>query len=258
MRNIVHTSAKPSHYNKEATHYDAFNHTNTLPINQFIAKTLKRYGVKSVLDLTCGTGAQVFELIKQGFKVVGVDINSKMLKIARTKAKENHLNIKLFKGDMRTTRAGEFDAVITIFNSIGHLTTEDFKQTIQNIYLNLKPGGIYIFDIFNLTYLLKDDNITKLTIDWLKKTNNVTAREIQYSTISPDGILASYDIYHQQIENEQPKITKAFQTLQTYSNSQLKELLANNNFAVIQQSNIDGGIFYEETTERILTIAKKK
>lgn len=258
MKTVVHTSAKPSHYNKEAEHYDAFNQKNTLPINQFIVKTLKRYGVNSVLDLTCGTGAQVFELIKLGFKVVGVDINSKMLKIARTKAKENHLDIKLLKGDMRSTRAGEFDAVITIFNSIGHLTTEDFKQTIQNVYINLKPGGIYIFDIFNLTYLLKDDNITKLTIDWLKKTDKVTAREIQYSTVSPGGILASYDIYHQQTENKQPKITKAFQTLQIYNSSQLKDLLIHNDFEVIQQSSIDGGTFYEETTERILTIAKKK
>ena len=31
--------------------------------------------------------------------------------------------------------------------------------------------------------------------------NKYTTREIQYSTIDPDGILTSYDIYHEQKED---------------------------------------------------------
>ncbi len=79
---------------------------------------------------------------------------------------------------MRTMQAGKFDAVITIFNAIGHLTRSDFEKAMKNIYGNLNEKGIYVFDIFNLSYFLKDDNITKLTIDWQKKLGNRRLREI--------------------------------------------------------------------------------
>lgn len=52
---------------------------------------------------------------------------------------------------MRTTSLGIFDACITMLNAIGHVRKNDFKKTMQNIYNNLKNGGIYVFDIFNLS-----------------------------------------------------------------------------------------------------------
>lgn len=118
-----------------------------------------------MLDLTCGTGSQVFWLLKRGYKVVGVDINSSMLKIARNKAQQEGVDVSLLKGDMRTSKVGEFDAVLTIFNAVGHPTKSDFEKAIQNIGANLKKGGLYIFDIFNLNYLLHNNQITRLTID---------------------------------------------------------------------------------------------
>lgn len=258
MKVLSHCSAKPSHYNKEALTYDAFNEKNSAQINQLIEKVLKKYRVKTVLDLTCGTGSQVFWLTKRGYQVVGSDINAKMLTIAKDKAKKQKRNIKFIKGDMRTLKAGKFDAVITIFNAIGHLTKQDFEKSIRNIHTNLNDRGLYIFDIFNLSYLLKDDNITKLTIDLQKNSGNTLAREIQYSTISPDGILASYDIYIRQTASEAPKISRAAQTLQVYSASQLKDMLHNNGFKVLRQCKIDGSRISEYKTDRIVTVVMKE
>lgn len=258
MNSSLHTSAKASHYNKEAKHYDTFNEKNSEKINHLIEKILKKYKVKTVLDLTCGTGSQVLWLTKHGFEVVGSDINNKMLNIAKIKAKEENLNIKFIKGDMRTTQAGKFDAVITIFNAVGHLTKGDFEKAMRNIHSNLNEKGIYVFDIFNLSYFLKDDNITKLTIDWQKKSENTTVREIQYSTINEDGILASYDIYHEQEGSNKPKIATAFQTLQIYSANQLKEMLDKNGFKVLRQCGFNGSKLIEAKTERIVTITRKK
>ncbi len=258
MKTLSHYSAKPSHYNKEALHYDVFNEKNSKLINQFIEKILKKYRVKTVLDLTCGTGSQVFWLVKRKYDVVGYDINSKMLKIAKDKAKKEKLDIKFIKGDMRTTKAGKFDAVITIFNAVGHLTKNDFERAMRNIHGNLNDQGLYVFDIFNLSYLLKDNNITKLTIDLQKKTGNTTTREIQYSTINSDGILASHDFYYEQTGSNKPKISKAYQTLQVYSAKQLKEFLQKNRFKILRQCAIDGSRLSENKTDRILTIARKQ
>jgi 2-polyprenyl-3-methyl-5-hydroxy-6-metoxy-1,4-benzoquinol methylase len=253
--NTVHRSAKPSHYNKESVHYDLFNEENSKVINHTIESILKKHQAKTVLDLTCGTGSQVFWLAKSGYGVIGSDINAHMLKIAKRKAKEAKLNLQFLKGDMRTAKVGKFDAVITIFNAIGHLTKTDFEQAIQNIHDNLNEGGLYIFDINNLSYLQADNNITRLTIDWREIQAKTENRIIQYSTIDHEGILASFTTSYQRKGNNTPKITRSAQTLQTYSAKQLKEMLRKNGFKIVSQSAIDGSPFYENKTDRILTVA---
>lgn len=257
MKHPIHTSAKASHYNLEAEHYDIFNEKTSKITNTVIEAILRKYSIKTVLDMTCGTGSQVFWLTKRGYQVVGSDINEKMLKIAAEKAKKTNLPIKFIRGDVRTLQVGQFDAIITIFNAIGHLTKSDFEQAIRNIHQNLTIGGLYLFDIFNLNYLLKGDHITKLTIDWLKTKNNLTTRTIQYSTINTDGILASFTTCYEQRDLQPPKISKSQQTLQVYTVTDLQAMLQRNGFKLLKCCNIDGSKFNEHKTERLLIVAKK-
>lgn len=257
MNLLSHASAKPSHYDKAAKHYDAFNEENSKVINHTIERILKQYRVKTVLDLTCGTGSQVFWLTNHGYEVVGSDINLPMLRIAKAKAKKIKLDIKFVKGDMRNIKIGQFEAVITIFNAVGHLTKVNFEKAIRNIRSNLKQGGLYIFDIYNLSHLMRNDQITKLTIDWQRTTGNTKIRDIQYSTINAKGILASYTTSFIQKDSHKPRISKEAQTLQTYTANQLKEMLQRNGFKVLRQCGIDGSKFSEYKTDRIVTVAKK-
>lgn len=251
-----HISANPSHYDYESETYDLFNEGSSAVINKLLEKVLKKYSVKAVLDLTCGTGSQVFWLSDRGFTVQGVDINEKMLQIAKCKAQDRKDEIMFKKGDMRKSEMGQFDAVITIFNSIGHLTKPDFKKALINIKRNLRPGGIYVFDIFNLNHLLHKDNITKLTIDWLKRKDSTITREIQYSTIDIDGVLTSYDFYYETSAEGKKKHSKTSQTLQVYSKHQLAKILKAHGFTVLSQISTDGSRFSDTGTERILTVAR--
>lgn len=252
-----HESAKANHYDKESAHYDDFNAKNSVAINKIIEKLLRKNKVNTVLDMTCGTGSQVFWLIKKGFKVIGSDINAKMLEIARQKAAQEKIDLQLVKGDVRTLKTEKSDAVITIFNAIGHLTKQDFVKALKNIHANLHDKGLYIFDNFNLNYLLHKDNITKMTIDFQKKSKNKTVREIQYSTINSDGVFASYDIYHEQIGNGAPKISTAFQTLQVYSAEQLKLFLKENGFKILHITDAQGNKFSNTKSERLLVTVQK-
>ncbi len=256
MKSMVHTSAEPSHYDCLADNYDAFNEKNSAQINQLIAKLLQHYGVQTVLDLSCGTGSQALWLTQCGYEVVGVDMNRKMLNIAKAKTQEQHLDIRFIEGDMRDIRVGEFDAVITIFNAIGHLTQQDFRRSLSNIRHQLHDRGLYIFDIFNLAYLLQDDHITRLTIDWQTLSGSRTTRDIQYSTVNAEGILASYDLCFECIGDLEPTTSTYAQTLQIYTAQQIKALLYQHGFKVLQQCQIDGGPLSKET-ERIVTIAIK-
>ena len=247
-----HTTAKPSHYDNDASSYDALNEDHSKIINSTIEKILKKHSAKSVLDMTCGTGSQVFWLNKAGFEVTGSDISAKMLERAKSKALQTGLDLNFIEGDIRNLQVGKFDAAITIFNAIGHLTKADFELAIRNIYNNLNPGGLYIFDINNLEYLLHQDNITKLTIDWLKQTSNGSVRKIQYSTISNDGVLASYTTT---CENE--TISNDKQTLQVYSAKQLTKMLENSGFKVIDITATDGKVFSNTESDQILITAQR-
>lgn len=158
---------------------------------------------------------------------------------------------------MRTLNVGQFDAVITIFNAIGHLTKADFEKAIRNIYKNLKFGGVYIFDIFNLqamTYAVIDD----LRMDLKKTINNTQIHNIQYSTIDrKNGFLTSYDSLTIQKNVKKIEKFKNEFTLQIYTAKELQNMLIENGFEIIGQYGMDGSEFLEEKTINILTVAKK-
>lgn len=254
-KKLSHSTVPASFYDDAAENYDAFNEERSAVINGTIEEILKKQDVKTVLDLACGTGSQVFWLAKRGHEVVGVDINKKMLDVARKKLKKEELKIQFIEGDMRTSKIGKFDAVITIFNAVGHLTKADFEKAMCNVYKNLIDGGLYIFDINNLSYLLENDNITKLTIDWLGEVDGYKIRKVQYSTITQDGILASHTTYYDQSKSKEPIFQT--QTLQTYTVDQLTDMLKKAGFKVLSTHSIDGSSFRKTESDCIFMVAKK-
>lgn len=251
----------PDWYDKDSEFEELFHKdtTNEKVTNRTIEKILKKHKTKTVLDLTCGTGSQVFHLLKRGFKVTGSDISKGMLKIAQRKAKQEKIKIKFLRGDMRSIKVGTFDAAITIFNAIGHLTKTGFAKTMRNIHRNLNDGGIYIFDILNLNYVLDKNNIMKMSMERMATSGNIKVRELQHSIIDHSGILTSYTIFYTQKSLQTPKVASTgINTLQLYTANELKKMLAKNGFKVIYQCNIDGSKFNDKKTERIVTVAKKR
>lgn len=255
--NIRHQSAKPEHYNYAADKYDAIYENNPEIDNKVIENILKKNKAKTVVDLSCGTGHQSIYLAKKRYLVSGFDINKKMLAVAKRKITKSLSNLSFNLGDMRTTKAGKFDAAITIFNAIGHVTKSDFKKTLKNIYKNLKSNGIYVFDIFNLDYMLYKDNITSLTIDQMVQSKDKIIRKMQYSTVDDDGVLASHTISIVKKGASKPIHASGSQTLQIYSVSMLKELLAQCGFKMVEKLSIDGAKFSKNKTKHMLIVAKR-
>ena len=118
---------------------------------KLLGNFLKKYKLKSILDFSCGTGVQSEYLARKGYQVTGCDYTAEMLKIAKKRTKI----VKFIQGDMRVTKVGQFDAVISMFNSIGELSKKDFIKSLKNIDQNLKKDGLLIFDIDNLDYVKK-------------------------------------------------------------------------------------------------------
>lgn len=72
MKPLKHTTAKASYYNTRAHCYDEFNESNSKATNTILEKILKEQDVSTVLDLTCGTGSQVFWLSGRVLKLWAV------------------------------------------------------------------------------------------------------------------------------------------------------------------------------------------
>ncbi|MBP9777888.1 MAG: class I SAM-dependent methyltransferase [Rickettsiaceae bacterium] len=228
--------------------------------NKAIEELLNKYNAKSVLDLTCGTGSQVFHLTNLGYKVTGSDFSPKLLEIARDKASNQKLNIPFVDGDMRSSQLGQFDAVITIDNAIGHLVKSDFEVAIRNIGLNLKDGGIYIFDILDLKSMTDEviDADSKRVSD--KTTiNGVVISNLRQATIDRnDGILTSNETITIQKGEDQKTINNR-SSLQIYTVEQLNKILSGNGFKTIEQFKIDTYTFNKDNDGyAILTVAKKQ
>ncbi len=103
----------------------------------------KRSDGASLLDVPCGTGRHLYYL-KAWFDVEGLDINPKMLAIARKRNKE----VKLHQGDMLSFRLSKrFDVVTCLFSAIGYMTTaRKLRRAIRNMNAHLRPGGVLIVE----------------------------------------------------------------------------------------------------------------
>lgn len=154
-------------FNAEAEYYDLFEQKNQLVFAralEFLADVFRKNNVKKILDFTCGTGAQAIPLSQKGFIVVGADIAGNLLKEAEKKSRD-FKNISFRKGDVRCSKFGEFDAVISMLNSLGYLEKSDFKKALLNINKNLKTGGLFVFDNTNKECLNSGNFITEKIID---------------------------------------------------------------------------------------------
>lgn len=225
--------------------------------SEVIDKILVENKVKTVLDMTCGTGAQTIYLSKKGYEVVGSDLSKEMLKIAKKKSKG--LNISYQQGDIRTSKFGKFDAVIAIYNAIGHLSKNDFEKALKNISQNLKENGLFIFDIFNLEFMKNGGFLNYKFIDTAVTNGETKFARFNNNKINYDkGILTVNQETYVQEGLSKPKVYNENWDMQIYSSSELKDLLNKNGFELIKVINMDGTKFDNKKSLSILTIARRK
>jgi len=245
---------KEYNYSRQAEYYDKLEvNENVKAFNPILEKLLKTFKVKNIVDMTCGTGEQSIYLYKKGYKVSAYDYNKEMIRIAKKKCKE----INFRHGDIRKTRYGKFDAAISIFNAIGHLSKKDFKKALKNISKNLNDKGIYIFDIFNLDFMKKKF----ISYEFIDHANEVGGMMfVRFNKNKLDikrGIMHINQKTWIQKEMLKPKMIKESWDMQIYSSNELKNILEKNGFELIRFLDMAGKKFNKKKSLFILTIARK-
>ncbi len=102
-------------------------------------------GVRSVLDLCCGTGVLAGELIARGYRIVGVDASDAMLALARERLGPDVTLSRMTLPDLAIEDV--FDAAVCTFDGFNYLTPEELRLTLVAVARCLRPAGWLVFDL---------------------------------------------------------------------------------------------------------------
>ena len=139
------------------------NHVQYDEWARYIQKVAVTYGsnVKSILDVSCGTGTLCLKLEKYGYCIFGCDQSMEMAKKATAKATAWKSARKFFCAEMTLSPVkSQVDMVISLYDSINYLRNDlQWCQCLNNIYANLKVDGLFVFDVstlYNSMYVFKN------------------------------------------------------------------------------------------------------
>lgn len=101
------------------------------------------------LDVATGSGRFALMLAKMGFTVIAFDYSFEMLKLAKEKAKKELLKIYLINGDVNRLpfKRNSFDASVSL-RFLWHYP--NFIDLTEKVMHTVKPGGYFVFDLFNI------------------------------------------------------------------------------------------------------------
>jgi SAM-dependent methyltransferase len=131
---------------------------------QFVHRLIKAYSpnARNLVNLGCGTGRHDILFAKEGYYIHGIDLSNEMLEKANERV--SHLSaelasrLKFTQGDARSIRLGEpFDIVLSLFHVISYqVTNDDLIAVFKTARKHLKPGGLFIFDVWYGPAVLSD------------------------------------------------------------------------------------------------------
>ncbi|MBW4081106.1 class I SAM-dependent methyltransferase [Paenibacillus sp. S150] len=108
-----------------------------------------------VLDLCCGMGRHSLALAEAGYEVTGVDLSEALLREARAQAGAEA--VTWIRSDMRKLPLeGGFAAVVNLFTSFGYFEEDEEQvKVLREIHRMLVPGGKFIIDFLNPSYVVR-------------------------------------------------------------------------------------------------------
>ena len=147
----------------------------------------------TLLELGAGTGNHAFHLCSLGYKVTGIERSVEMVDLAKAKQIPDFL--PLVHDITNFDLSFQFDAAVCLFHSICYLTTNaELQACFTNVSKHLKPGGLFVFDIWYAPAVLhqlpgtsvrrkKNESIEILRIAETAMFLNKNIAEVKYQII---------------------------------------------------------------------------
>jgi SAM-dependent methyltransferase len=148
------TAMADSSYKLLALYYDRLFEPIRAPMGRVREKVLADIlgRAEAACDLACGTGTTAVELARRGIRMYAVDASHGMCRLARQKAREAGVRVRVLHADMRSFRLPEtVDLVTCEFDAVNHVPRKaDLDRVARAVAKALRPGGWFFFDVNNL------------------------------------------------------------------------------------------------------------
>ena len=113
---------------------------------------LGRRKIKTMLDVSIGTGSMTLPLQELNIEIYGSDLSREMLSRCREKAMKKNRPVRLECCDFRDLSCwGDlmFDCVASTGNALGYVSNKDVLKTVEEMDAHIRPGGYFCFDSRN-------------------------------------------------------------------------------------------------------------
>jgi len=144
---------------------------------------------KRILDAGCGAGQFSIELAMRGAQVLGIDISSNLIEIAKKRLPDNlKKNIEFLTSDMMQSH-GNFDFVI-LMDSLIHYPEKDTMIILENLLQNTNEKILFTLVPSTLILSLK------------LKIGRLFPKSDRSPTLSPLNTKSFINIYKEKFEKE--------------------------------------------------------
>jgi SAM-dependent methyltransferase len=151
--NLLHEDPARAAYDAFAPFYDSFTHDyeygRWLASIEAVALSHGLAG-RRLLDIGCGTGKSFLPLLDRGYEVTACDISPAMVERAGEAAWGTGTRVVV--ADMRDMPLlGRFDLVTGTDDVLNYmLSDEELERALEGVARNLRPGGLFVFDLNTL------------------------------------------------------------------------------------------------------------
>ncbi|WP_156724835.1 glycine/sarcosine N-methyltransferase [Streptomyces apocyni] len=197
----------------------------------FFIDLLRKWGVKSVLDVATGTGFHSVGLLSAGFETVSADGSADMLAMAfKNGMKKGDHILRVVQADWRFLNRdvhGEYDAIVCLGNSFTHLFSErDRRKALAEFYAMLKHDGILVLDQRNYDAILDDGYTSQHTYYYCGEDVTVEPEYVDEGLCRMRYSFPDNSVYHLNMFPLRRDYTRklmsdvGFQRIQTYGDFQ--------------------------------------
>lgn len=184
-----------------------------------------------VLELGCGTGRALLEVVQAGQSVTGLDSSPAMLEVARGSVPPS---VRLVRADMRDFDLDDtrFALIFSAFRAFQHLeTVEDQLRCLACARRHLAPGGMLAFDVFH-------PSLERMALDEEPETEDLRFafegdEVVRYARVVRDRATQSMDICFRWVRNRDGAVIADDETsfrMRYFFRYELEHLLARAGF----------------------------
>ncbi len=192
---------------------------------------LERCGTPA-LELACGSGRPLLELVERGYDVEGLDASQDMLDLCRAGADDLGLEVTLHLGEMQSfDLQRRYRSIFVASESFTLLTTdEDAANAIERIHSHLEPGGSAL-----ITLEIPDPETLRASLGQFREVTEDDGTRLRVAVVelatSADGWTLSRRLRYERIPTSgEPEVLERVWQTRSWPKAEIKRMVRSAGF----------------------------